>query len=169
MSRSELLTHRSAERPSNYHIELSYVCVALSLFDHVQHRGCGRHRRRRYRSPGNISRLRLAVLLVVLGRRQALELQQEVVLVGRVREAILERDNTSLDKRANDRVKILHTVDLAISDRVEQSLALAFTFLDVLTRSRIRPKYLNGRDTALAVRTGYQTLRHDVTKRLCKA
>jgi len=138
----------------------------MLLFDHVEHGIRILYGRRRNHRLGH--RFRLVNVGVILGRRQALELEQKVVLVRREREAVVHRDHVLFDQSLDDRVKILHAVDLAVADRVEQRLAFLLALLDVLAGALVGFKDLDRRDAAFAVSGRDETLRHDIAKCLCE-
>ena len=89
-----------------------------------------------------------------LPSRKALELQQQIVLIGRERKPVLESDYLVFDHFSDNRIEILHPVDLAVADSVEQGLAFALTLLDIFAGSRIRFQDLDRRDAAFAVGRG---------------
>ena len=65
---------------------------------------------------------------------------------------------------ANDGIKILHSVDLSVADRVQERLALRLTFFNIFTGTRIRLEDLDSGDSTPSVCGWDKTLGDDVPK-----
>ena len=82
----------------------------------------------------------------------------------RERETVFESHDLRLDQTFDDRVEILHAIQLAVAHRVEKRLAFNLTRFNVLARAWARSQDLHRSNAPAAVRSRYQTLRNDVTE-----
>src|SRR5205085_5892988 len=88
---------------------------------------------------------------------------------GGERQPVFERDRLALNHPLDDRVEVLHAVELAVAHRVEQGLAVGLARVDVPARARRGPQDFDGGDAPAPVGARYQTMRDDVAEGLREA
>ena len=67
--------------------------------------------------------------------RYALQGQEEIVLIAGEGETVFHRNRAFVDHVPNDGVEVLHAVQLAVTHRIEQRLALSLARFNIFPRA----------------------------------